>query len=73
MSRIIKEPFAPRRRHFMMDYRRALSGVRSLPWGFKGSVIGIHKLAEASLEELCMVVLLVSSALTTLLLPWAVM
>ena len=58
MSRIIKEPFAPRRRHFMMDYR-----------GF----FGIHKLIEASLEDLCMIVLLVSLALTTLLLPWAVM
>ena len=73
MSRIINEPFSPPRRHFMIGYRRALSGVRSLLSRFKGSVIGIDKLAEASLEDLCMIVLLVSLALTTLLLPWAVM
>jgi hypothetical protein len=70
MSRIIKEPFAPRRRHFMMG--RAWSGVNFLPWRLKGSLVGIHKLAQASLDDLCMIVLLVSLLVTTLLLPWIV-
>jgi hypothetical protein len=81
MSRIIKEPFAPRRRHLMtdyrrellkMDYRRELNGV-SFFSRLKGSLVGIRKLAEASLEDLCMIVLLVSLLVTTLWLPWVVL
>ena len=81
MSRIIKEPFAPRRRHLMtdyrrellkMDYRRELSGLSCFS-RLKGSLVGTNKLAEASLDDLCMIVLLVSLAVTTLLLPWIVL
>jgi hypothetical protein len=80
MSRIIKEPFAPRRRHLMtdyrrellkMDYRRELNGL-SFFSRLKGSLVGINKLAEVSLDDLCITVLLVSLLVTTLLLPWIV-
>jgi hypothetical protein len=73
MSRIIKEPFAPRRRHLMIDYRRELNGVGFFSCGLKRSLLGVHKLAEASLDDVCMIVLLVSLLVTTLLLPWIVM
>jgi hypothetical protein len=38
----------------------------------KGSLVGINKLAEVSLDDLCITVLLVSLLVTTLLLPWIV-
>ena len=69
MSRIIKEPFAPRRRHLMIDYRR----LTFFSCGLKRSVVAVPKLANASREEICMVVLLVSLLVTTLLLPWIVL
>jgi hypothetical protein len=72
MAKIIKEPFAPKRRHFMMDYHRELSRVTFFS-RLEGSLVGIRKLAEASLEDLCMIVLLVSLLVTTLLLPWVVL
>ena len=81
MSRIIKEPFAPRRRQFMIDYRRELlmldyhrqlSGV-SFFSRLKASLVGVRKLAQAPLDDLCMIVLLVSLLVTTLLLPWIVL
>ena len=79
MSRIIKEPFAPRRdlmtnyrRELLkMDYRRELSGP-SFFSRLKGSLVGINKLAQASLDDLCIIVLLFSLLMTTLLLPWIV-
>jgi hypothetical protein len=73
MSRIIKEPFEPRRRHLMIDYGRELSGVSFLCSRFQRSLVGIHKLAEASLDDFCMMVLLVSLLVTTLILPWIVL
>lgn len=73
MFTIIKEPFAPRRRHLVIDYRRTLSSVSFFGCRLKRSLVGAHKLAEASLDNLCMIVLLVSLLVTTLLLPWIVM
>jgi hypothetical protein len=72
MAKIIKEPFAPKRRHFMMDYHRQLSGV-SFFSRLKASLVGVHKFAQAPLDDLCMIVLLVSLLVTTLLLPWIVL
>ena len=72
MAKIIKEPFAPKRRHFMMDYHRQLSGV-SFFSRLKASLVRVHKLAQAPLDDLCMIVLLVSLLVTTLLLPWIVL
>ena len=81
MSRIIKEPFSPRKRHLMSDYRRELlmidyhrrlSGV-SVFSRLERSLIRVRNLAEASLDDLCMIVLLVSMLVTTLLLPWIVL
>lgn len=81
MRKIIKEPFAPRRRHLIMDYRRELLMIdyhRQLSGGvsffsrLKRSLVGVHKLAEASRDDLCMIVLLVSLLVITLLLPWIV-
>jgi hypothetical protein len=69
MSRIIKEPFAPRRRHRMIDYRR----VTFFSCRLKGSLVALPKLANPSREDICMVVLLVSLLVTTLLLPWIVL
>jgi hypothetical protein len=51
MAKIIKEPFAPKRRHFMMDYHRQLSGVNFLPWRLKASLVRLCNLAEAPLED----------------------
>jgi hypothetical protein len=60
MSRIvINEPFAPRRRHLIIDSRRRST---ALP-----------KLAATSGEDACMILVLVSLLLTTLLLPWIVL
>ncbi len=72
MAKIIKEPFAPKRRHFMMDYHRQSSGV-SFFSRLKASLVGVHKFAQAPLDDLCMIVLLVSLLVTTLLLPWIVL
>jgi hypothetical protein len=72
MAKIIKEPFAPKRRHFMMDYHRQLSGV-SFFSRLKASLVRVHKLAQAPLDDLCVIVLLVSLLVTTLLLPWIVL
>ena len=66
MSTIIKEPFAPRRRHLMIDHARELSLFCRRVYQ---SLVRARKLAEASLDDLCMVVLLVCLFLTTLLLP----
>jgi hypothetical protein len=71
MAKIIKEPFAPKRRHFMMDYHRQLSGI-SFFSRLKASLVGLRNLAEAPLDDLCVIVLLVSLLVTTLLLPWIV-
>jgi hypothetical protein len=73
MSKIIKEPFAPRRRHLMIDYRRELSGVSFFSCRLKRSLVAVPKLANPSREDICMVVLLVSLLVTTLLLPWIVL
>jgi hypothetical protein len=78
MSRIIKEPFSPRKRHLMSDYRRellmidyhrGLSGV-SVFSRLERSLIGVRNL---TLDDPCMIVLLVSMLVTTLLLPWIVL
>jgi hypothetical protein len=69
MATIIKEPFAPRRRHPMIDYRR----ITFFFSGLQRSVIALPKLANASREDVCMVLLLVSLLVTTLLLPWIVL
>ena len=70
MSRIIiKEPFAPRKRHRMIHYRRITFFFNHLQRSF----IALPKLTNASSEDICMIVLLVSLLLTTLLLPWIVL
>ena len=73
MSPIIKEPFAPRRRHLMIDYGRELSDVSFSYCRLKRSLVGFRSLAEASVDDLCMIVLLVSLLVITLLLPWIVL
>jgi hypothetical protein len=69
MARIIKEPFTPRRRHPMIHYRR----ITFFFSGLQRSFMGLQKLANASREDICMVLLLVSLLVTTLLLPWIVL
>jgi hypothetical protein len=59
MSRIIKEPFAPTPRHLIIDSRRRST---ALP-----------KLADTSSEDVCIVLVLASLLLITLLLPWIVL
>jgi hypothetical protein len=73
MSRIIKEPFAPRRRDLMIHYRRKLSRISHLSLGLQRSFISLQKLDSASREDICLVLLLVSLLVTTLLLPWIVL
>jgi hypothetical protein len=68
MSKIIKEPFAPRRCEPMVNYHRESSRVSRLSCDLK-----LRKLANASSEDICMIVLLVSLLVTTLLLPWIVL
>lgn len=70
MSRIIKEPFAPRRRRPLIGYLGACS--RRWSW-LDGAVVRVKKLAEASREDVCMVILLVCLLVTTLFLPWIVL
>ena len=67
MNRIIKEPFAPRRRRPMVGYAGGWS--RSWSW-LDSAIVRVQKLAGASREDVCMVVLLVCLLVTTLLLPW---
>ena len=72
MSRIIKEPFAPRRHHFTVDH----FGVRSVSSFYQHlvkSALRTERLAEASLEDCCMVVLLLFLLFATLLLPWVLL
>jgi hypothetical protein len=70
MTRIIKEPFAPPRRRSIVGY----AGDWSRRWSWLDSaVVRVQKLAEASREDVCMVVLLVCLLVTTLLLPWIVL
>jgi len=72
MPRIINEPFAPRRRHLMINYRREFSRVSPLSCGLKRSSIASPKL-DASSEDICMIVLLITLLVTTLFLPWIVL
>jgi hypothetical protein len=69
MSRIIKEPFAPRRRRLMIGYVGAWS--RGWSW-LDSAVVRAQKLADAPREDVCMVILLFCLLMTTLLLPWIV-
>jgi hypothetical protein len=73
MAKIINEPFSPRRRQLMIDYRQAVNGLSFFPCRLKGSLVGFRNVAEASLDDLCMIVLLVSLLVTILLLPWMVL
>ena len=69
MPRIIKEPFAPRRRRPIVG-----AGAWSRRWSWLDSaVVRVQKFAEASREDVCMVILLVCLLVTTLLLPWIVL
>ena len=70
MSRIIKEPFAPRRRRPMIGDLGAWS--RRGSW-LDSAVVHVQKLAEASREDVCMVILLICLLVTTLFLPWIVL
>ena len=66
MSRIIKEPFAPRRRRPIVGG----AGEWSRKWSWLDTtVVGVKKLAGTSPEDVCIVVLLVCLLVTTLLLP----
>jgi hypothetical protein len=51
MSKIIKEPFAPRRCDPMINYHRESSRVSRLSFGLQ-----LRKLAIASSEDICMIV-----------------
>jgi hypothetical protein len=73
MSRIIKEPVAPPRRDFMIDYSQGSSAFSFLSYRVKRSFIVLPKLADTSSEDACMVLVLASLLLTTLLLPWIVL
>ena len=70
MSRIIKKTFAPRRRRSMIGYEGEWS--RESCW-LDSAAVRVQKLAGASPEDVCMVVLLVCLLVTTLLLPWIVL
>ena len=72
MSTIIKEPFAPRKHHFIVDHI-ALRNVSSLYRRLKRSALGFNNLANASLEDFCMLALLIFLLFTTLLLPWVIL
>jgi hypothetical protein len=77
MSIVTKEP-APQKRLLMSDYRRELLMIDyqrhlssvSCSRRLKKSVVMARSLAEASRDDLSMLVLLVSLLATTLLLPW---
>ena len=70
MSRIIKEPFAPRRRRPIIGYTGELS--RGWSW-LDSAVVRVQRLADAAREDVCMVILLICLLVTTLLLPWIVL
>lgn len=70
MSRIIKEPFAPRRRRPMIGYLGAWS--RKWSW-LDSAVVQVEKLAGTSPEDVCIMVLLVCLLVTTLILPLIVL
>ncbi len=72
MSRIDKEPFAPRRHRDIVNHIEVAS-VSSLYQRLLRSALRVNKLADASLEDLCMVVLLFFLLFTTLLLPWVLL
>lgn len=72
MSKIIKEPFTPRRHRFIVNHI-GIGSVSSLYQRILRSALRADKLAEASLEDLCMVVLLLFLLFTTLLLPWVLL
>ena len=61
-----------RRVLLMIAYHVQLSGV-SFFCRLKSSLFAGRKLADASLDDICMIVLLVSVLLITLLLPWIVL
>ena len=68
MTRVIKEPFAPRRRRPIVG-----AGEWSRRWSWIDSaVVRVQKSAGTSREDVFMVVLLVCLLVTTLLLPWIV-
>ena len=70
MSRIIKEPFAPRRRRPIIG--SAGGWTRKWSW-LDSAVVRVQKLSRTSPEDVCMVLLLVCLFVTTLLLPWIVL
>jgi hypothetical protein len=47
MSRIIKEPLAPARRHFMIAYNQGRAPLASFSYSVKRSFIALPKLADA--------------------------
>jgi hypothetical protein len=70
MSRIIKEPFAPRRRRPIVG----CAGGWSRKWSWLDStVVRLKKLAGTSREDVCILVLWVCLWVTTLLLPLIVL
>jgi hypothetical protein len=71
MPRIIKEPFAPRRRHLIFGSCGKWNGG----WWFalQRTILGVLNLTKASREDICMVVLLACLLLTTLVWPWIVL
>jgi hypothetical protein len=76
MSSVIKEPFAPRRYRYIVDHIEVAS-VSSLYQRLLRSALRVNlrvnKLADASLEDLCMLVLSLFLLFTTLLLPWVLL
>jgi hypothetical protein len=68
MSRIIKEPFEQPRGHLVFGNVGEWTG----DWwpGLQKRVVALSKLANTSRDDVCMIVLLVSLLVTTLLLPW---
>jgi hypothetical protein len=70
MPKIIKEPFAPRRRRPMIGFVGAWS--RGWSW-LDSAVLHVQKLAEVSREDVCIVILLICLLVTTLFLPWIVL
>jgi hypothetical protein len=70
MSKIIKEPFAPRRRRPIIGFTGEWSRRRS--W-LDSAVVEVQKLANAQREDVCMMILLLCLLVTTLLLPWIVL
>jgi hypothetical protein len=59
MSKIIKEPFAPRRCQSIIDHSRVSTVVSLLSYNLKRSFVALPKSANASSEDICMIILLV--------------